>query len=64
MNMNLKDYYAFLRNSHNIFIAEVQQRLGINRKTFYNRLKHDSWSDSDREAIRMIAEELGKKFQP
>mgnify|MGYP002076518607 CR=1 FL=1 len=61
--MNLKDYYGLLRNSHNIFISEAQRRLGINRKTFYNRLSKDSWSDSDRETLVAIAREIYKKME-
>ena len=56
--MNIFDYYSKLeRKDKSNFIAIVLSRTGISYPSFMRKVREDSWTKLEREAIELIIEE-------
>jgi len=56
--MNFPDYYQKISNLPKDLRLKITEKLEISRKTFYNKLKNNSFSEIELEAISTIVNEL------
>jgi len=56
-SMSFKAYYDELKNAPINFREEIMDMLGISRRTFFIRMKENSWTDQEK---RLIAQHMGE----
>ncbi len=56
--MNFSDYYKSFTELTGTLKKRVCEKLQISEKTFYNRVKNNSWSLLEQEAVDTIVKEI------
>ena len=59
-SMSLKAYYEQLKFAPINFRNEIMHVLDISRRTFFIRMKEDSWTDQEK---KLIAQHMGESIE-